>query len=213
MKKYTLHLIKFKIRTVRDKKKNEITEVSYFDRITFDLAKYLAVKDGCALRFLNKKEKLCCKDEAVKAIGYNAYENILAIIHPEYRHIKIPSDISIYPEIKKVTLNKRMISWDMFNELFYNWEDNFFDYSIESDRIWGPSSLIPKNYKQITQGVVIEGDYVFCDNSWLNTNVSFSPIKIGSDIKETGILFSGKHKGRFDDESLNYYNQFVIRKT
>jgi len=166
------------------------------------------------LIFFNKRNKPCFKASSVRAIGYTYHygEGIIAVINPKYRAKKLKSDISIYPELNKISLNKKIIDWRNFDSLLNDHENYFVDYSIEAFKVWGPSSLIPKGYEQITEGTVADGDYYFEKGHWINTNISFTPINIGATIKETGIVWSGKHTGREENESLKYYNQFVIRK-
>lgn len=213
MKKYTLHLISFKQRMLKDKKRREITEVNFYDGITFDLAKFLAIKESCGLIFFDKKNKPCFNDSAVRAIGYTYHSGngIVAIIKQKHRIRKLKSDISIYPYINKVTLSRNMIDWCRFDSLLDEHEGKFSDYSIEAFNVWGPNELIPKGYEHVTEGEVIEGDFYF-KGHWINTNVSFTPIKIGAKIKQICCKFSGKHIGRGADEVLRYYNQFIIRK-
>lgn len=203
-------MVKFKTKTIKEKQKKEIIAVDYCQNISFDMAKYLSVKEGCGLRFYDKKGNLCFKDKAVSALGYAHYEKMLAIITP-VKKIRLTS--LAYPVINKISLNKKIVDLSKYDDLIKDYEKNFFDYSLEAYHIWGPMSLIPKGYKHITEGEVKKGDYVFNDHHWLNVEISFSPAKVGKVIKIDGVHFVWKHGGRVEDEHLEFYDDFIIRKS
>lgn len=211
MKKYSLHLITFKERKVREKIKREIIKVRVYNDISFDLAKYLAVKKGCGLRFIDRKGKLCLKDKAYSATGFCYYDKTIALINTEAKPYHPDSTISIFPDIPSVFLSKDMIRWEGIVPLIEKWKENFFDYSIEAFHIWGPMALIPKGYVHVTSGEVHEGDYYFDKEMWLDVGVSFSSIKAGQKIGTNGILYSGIHSGHAPNETIDFYNEFVIR--
>lgn len=210
MKKYSLYLVSFKEIRRNGKILKEANTITLYDNISFDLAKYMAIKEECKLRFLDPKKNVCFKDQAHSAIGYAYYSKTIASINPKIKFKGYNSDISIYPELEPLTLNRK-VYFENIEQLLQNYDDNFFDYSIEAYHIWGPSELIPKGFYHVTQGFIEEGDYYFVDGHWQSVSLSFSAIHPGSAIKETGLLYSGKHNGRVDNDHISYYNQFVIR--
>lgn len=214
MKNYTLQLISFKQRIVNSKKRREITSITFYDKITFDLAKFLASKAECGLLFFDKKDKVCLKDSSVRAIGYQYHngKGVIAVINKKPSYKSNFNDKFFYPQIDCITLKNKDFPWNKLDNILDEHADDFIDFSIEAYHIWGPNSLIPKGYENITSGLVKEGDYYFENDHWISVAVSFSPINIGDEIKQTGLSYIGKHNGRKEDDHINYCNQFIIRK-
>ncbi len=212
--KYTLNLISVK-ETIRKngKIKRNVQSITVCDSITFDLAKYLAVKAGCKLLFLDKKGEICFQKIAHTAIGYYSviYTNnaVIALIDPVV--INKHGKNIMYPEIKNITLNDSFLDWEKFDNFINNHETKFSDYGIEAYHIWGPSSLIPKGYEHVLSGNIMEGDYYFEKDHWIAVNVSFSGLKTGDAIIKTSCRFRG-YSGREENESISYYKRFIIRK-
>ena len=208
MKKYNLYIVNFKELRRKEKIKREITKVKFYDKISFDLANYFAVSNGCALRFLDKKGNVSIRRNAEKAIGYGHYDKVIAFITPNIRTKKVDFNTSIYPDIYSVTLSTNMIDFSRYEKLINDHENSFFDYSIDAANIWGPSELIPIGFINITEGLVQEGDYYWDYNSFkgghfIKCDVSFSPLKVGREIE---------YSGREENEVTKYCNQFIIRK-
>lgn len=191
--------------------RKEATSATLYDDISFDLAKYLAIDNGCNLRFLDKNRQVCLKDQAYSAIGYDYYSHTIASINPKIKFKRYNDDISIHPDLKSLKLDKK-VYFNNIEPLLQYHENNFFDYSIEANKIWGPSALIPKGFYHVTRGFVEKGDYYFEKGKWLSVSVSYSSIFHGSIIQETGCLYSGKHAGRIVNDHISYFNYFVIRR-
>jgi len=76
---------------------------------------------------------------------------------------------------------------------------------------------MPKEFFQVTEGLVQKGDYLWdYDNfkmgHFTRCDVSFSSSKVGREIEYSGFKYSGKHKGREENEVTEYHNVFIIRK-
>lgn len=212
--KYTLNLISVK-ETIRKngKPKKDVQSITLYDSITFDLAKYLAVKAGCKLLFLDKKGEICFQKTAHTAIGYYSkiYTNniVIALIDPVVIN---KSGDTMYPEIKNITLNDSVLDWKKFDAFISKHKTKFEDYGIEAYNLWGPSSLIPKGYEHVLSGNIMEGDYYFEKDHWIKASVSFSGLKIGDPIVEYSCVFKGKRPGREENEHIRYYHRYIIRK-
>lgn len=231
--KYDIYVVFFDDVKRNKKLKKVIQSVKYFENLNFELAKAVGAKYSC-LRPLNKKKEPCLMKDAYNFIGYSKtyYQKDGRVVfcqHRKKRNLFYPniikeSDIGIYPLNTSFTLSKDIIpehTFNMLDKLAEDFENNFFDYSLEKSNIWFPNQLIPKGFIKVTSGTVEKGDYYWDDyynnnehsfGHFTSVDVSFSKIKPGAEIYESGVLMKGYHPGREENERINYQNEYIIRK-
>lgn len=217
---YDCIVLKLKRHNVKEKTKYELKGVTTYRGLTKELACYYVYR--ASYRYLCVKHKEPCNFSESKAIvGWDRCGNdvVFCVAQKRYVSRKRNNDpICIFPEVDRFSLEIDRFMNDRINYFIELMEKqkNHEDLSIECCNIWAPENLIPKGYEHIKTGKVMDGDYYwesYHDYCWQSVGVSFSRFKPGTDIKEEGICYKhGKSGKEPEDEIVNFYRPFIIRK-
>lgn len=216
---YECIVLKLKRHNVKEKTKYELMGVTTYQGLTKELACFYVYKES--YHYMCVKHKEPCKfSESEAIVGYNYCGNdvVFCIAHKRY----VTMDRENHPTIIFPEVNYSSVAIDrFFNDKINHFielmekDDKCEDLSIECTFIWGPENLIPKGFEHIKTGKVLDGDYYWDsrDCLWQDVGVSFSSFKPGTEIQEKGICYkNGKSGKESEDEIVNFYEPFVIRK-